>query len=266
MGAIKEAIVSAGERITRPKLERTRPMRNWSTLFDGPAAETTQADSKPGPAARQAHGGSLNDVVSRSVDLGYRVVDEYIRRGQQAARRISERSYDVQAITGDVQDLGVRTLQYASDFAALWLDLLQRAATDSALLRPQAAADSAKAPAASDGAREHSAPAAPGPATEHVQPVRVKIEVAAAQPTEVTLDLRPDATDRQLIVHALRAVDPDKPRLSDVGIRPGADGEPATLWVRVPPGQPAGVYSGVIVDQQSSRPVGTLSLRIAAQS
>lgn len=258
--------MSSGERIKRPKLERNQPIRSWSTLFDVPGAEATQADSKPGPAAHQAHGVSLNDVVSRSVDLGYRVVDEYIRRGQQAARRINERSYDVQAITGDVQELGVRTLQYASDFAALWLDLVQRAATDSALFRPQAAADSTKAPAADDAAKEDSPRAAPGPATERVQPVRVKIEVAAAQPTEVTLDLRPDATDCQLIVHALRAVDPDKPRLSDVGIRAGADGEPATLWIRVPPGQPAGVYSGVIVDGQSSRPVGTLSLRIAAQS
>jgi hypothetical protein len=261
--------VSSGERIKKPKLERTRPMRSWSTLFDVPGGETGQANSEPGPAARQDRSVSLNDVVSRSVDLGYRVVDEYLRRGQQAARRINERSYDVQAMTGDVQDLGVRTLQYVSDFAALWLDLLQRAATDSALLRPRGAANSARATTSSDRAGGDGARSAHDlqpAATQRAQPLRVKIEVAAAQPAEVTLDLRPEGTDLQLIVHALRAVDPDKPRVSDVGIRPGADGEPATLWIRVPPGQPAGVYSGVIVDRQSSRPVGTLSLRIAAQS
>ena len=94
----------------------------------------------------------------------------------------------------------------------------------------------------------------------------MKIAVAAAQPVEVTLDLRPDATGLQLIVHALRAVDPQKARLSDVGFRPAADGQPPTLWITVPQGQPAGVYSGVIVDEQSSRPVGTLSVRIAAES
>jgi hypothetical protein len=260
--------VSSGERIKRPKLERTRPVRRWSTLFDAPGAEPGRAKSEPGPAARRDRGASLSDVVSRSVDLGYRVVDEYIRRGQQAARRLNERSYDVQAMTGDMQDLGMRTLRYASDFAALWLDLVQRAATDSALLGPQAASDTARA-APSDGRADDGAHSARGPqpaAMERAQAVRVKIEIASAQPTEVTLDLRPDATGLRLIVHALRAVDPERPRLSDVGIRPGADGQPATLWIRVPPGQPAGVYSGLIVDEQSNRPVGTLSLRIAARS
>jgi hypothetical protein len=261
--------VGAGERIKRPKLERTRPVRSWPTLFDAPGATAGQANSEPGPAVRQAHGVSLNDIVSRSVDLGYRVVDEYLRRGQQAARRINERTYDVQAMTGDLQDLGVRTLQYASDFAALWLGLVQRAAADSAQFRPRAASDGAGATASGDRGSDDRARSAhaPQPAEpERTQRVRVKIEIASTQPAEVTFDLRSDAAGLQLIVHALRAVDPDKPRVSDVGIRSGVNGEPATLWIRVPPGQPAGVYTGVIIDAQTSRPVGTLNLRIAAQS
>ncbi len=202
--------------------------------------------------------------MSRSVELGYRVVDEYIRRGQQAARRINDRSYDAQAMTSDVQDLGLRTLQYASDFAALWFDLVQRSATDSAPRRPHAAADGAGGTPPDEGADRP--PPANGLSSTEPEPARVKIEIVSAQPTEVALDLRPSAPGQRLIVHALRAVEPDKPRLSDVGIRPASDGEPATLWIRVPPGQPAGVYSGLIVDEQSNRPLGTLSLRLAAQS
>lgn len=261
--------MSSSERITRPQLERSRPIRSWSTLFDTPGPQPSEANAAPpGSAARQDRGVSLNDAVSRSVDLGYRVVDEYIRRGQRVAQRLNERAYDVQAMTGDVQDLGMRTLQYASDFAALWLDLVQRAATDSALLRPRAT-DGAQATVSSDETGGDRGPTVrdPQPATTgRTQPLRVTIEIASAQPAEVTLDLQPDATGLPLIVHALRAVDPEKPRVSDVAVRPGADGQPATLWIRVPPGQPAGVYSGVIIDAQSSRPVGTLHLRIAAQS
>lgn len=251
--------MSSGERLKRPKLHRTRPIRSWSTLFDGGGAEANHASAP----AREDHAVSLNDVVSRSVDLGYRVVDEYIRRGQEAARRINARSYDVQAMTTDLQDLGVRTLQYASDFAALWFDLVQRAATDSALLKPQAEADGTGATTRDDMGGP--APVHGHPAAAAV-PARVKIEIASAQPTEVALDLSPGATGLPLIVHGLRAVDPEKPRLSDVGFRSGSDAQPPTVWVRVPPGQPPGVYSGVIVDGQSSRPVGTLSVRVVAAS
>jgi hypothetical protein len=257
----KEATVSSNERITRPKLARTEPIRTWSTLFEAPGAQASQDNSKPGAPPRTNHSVSLNDVVSRSVDLGYRVVDEYIRRGQQAARRINDRSYDVQAMTSDVQDLGVRTLQYASDFAALWFDLLQRSATDAALLRPSAAAHGAGNPSPDE--RAGSPPPADGYLPAGPEPARVKIEIASAQPTEVELDLRPDAAGRRLVVHALRAVDPKKPRLGAVGFRPGSEGQPATVWVRVPPDQPPGAYRGVIIDEENSRPVGTLSVCIA---
>ena len=82
--------------------------------------------------------------------------------------------------------------------------------------------------------------------------MRVKIEVTSTQPTDVTLDLGADAPGLQLIVHALRAVDPEKPRLTEVGFRAASDD------------QPPGVYSGLIVDEESSRPVGSVSVRVAA--
>jgi len=62
-------------------------------------------------------------------------------------------------------------------------------------------------------------------------------------------------------VHGLRAVDPAKPRLADVSIV--ADGDQVTVRVRVPPDVPAAVYNGLIVDEETSRPAGTVSVRIA---
>src|SRR5438128_27418 len=67
----EEATVSASDRIRRPPLDRTEPIRAWSSLFGA---------------------GPLNDVVTRSVELGYRVVDEYIRQGQKAAARFGSPS------------------------------------------------------------------------------------------------------------------------------------------------------------------------------
>src|SRR5262249_6551938 len=95
-------------------------------------------------------------------------------------------------------------------------------------------------------------------------PTRVRIEVRSAQPTEVAVDIRPEAANRSLIVHALRAVDPDKPRLDGVRFEPGSEEAAACLRINVPAGHPAGVDSGLRIDQETSRPVGTVSLTITA--
>ena len=83
--------MSTKDRVTRPEPERTHPVRSWSTLFGAPERD-----------------GGRDDVVSRSVDLAYRVVDEYVRQGQKTAQRLSERSYAPEAMARDVQDLTTR--------------------------------------------------------------------------------------------------------------------------------------------------------------
>ena len=90
--------MSSDARIKRPTLERTQPIRQWSTLFEAAGSSASPSDPAQGAEPRREGGSALGDVVSRSVDLGYRVVDEYLRRGQAAAKRVGERSYDVQGI------------------------------------------------------------------------------------------------------------------------------------------------------------------------
>ena len=250
--------MSASTRIRRPKLERTGPIRSWSSRFEAQTRQGTQAPPTPGAPAGGPPGPDLGDVVSRSVDLGYRVVDEYIRRGQRAAQRLSERSYDVQAMTSDLQDVAMRTLQFASEFARVWLDPMRRAATEVAPPGPPPTPGAPPTPSAPP------TPGTPTGETTRAQSVRVKIEVTSTQPTDVTLDLGADAPGLQLIVHALRAVDPEKPRLTEVGFRAASDDQPPTLRIVVPADQPPGVYSGLIVDEESSRPVGSVSVRVAA--
>jgi hypothetical protein len=65
------------------------------------------------------------------------------------------------------------------------------------------------------------------------------------------------------VAQALRAVDPDKPKLSDVAVAGGKGDEPVVVRIRVPAGQPAGVYNGLLIDEETNRPAGTLSVRIA---
>ena len=227
------------DRIRRPPLDRTEPIRAWSALFGS------------GP------GGSLTDVVSRSVELGYRVVDEYIRQGQRAAERFNERSYGPETATGDIQELGARMAQYASDFFGLWLDFMQVAMSGGALR---------EAPPADDGARPR--PAAPDNgagrrASDAPARTRVRVALVSLRPAEVSLDLRPEAAGRPLVAQGLRTVDPAQPKLDDVVLEAGPDGE-LLVRIRVPGDAPPGTYNGVVVDAETSRPLGTLSVRVGA--
>jgi hypothetical protein len=224
------------DRPKRPPLPRTNPIRTWTSLFGGSTPEAPTTGAAP-PA-------DLGNVIARSVELAYRVMDDYVQQGQRAAERIAGRAYGPDAWVTDAQDVTARVARYASDVMGLWLDAFDGA-------RP-AAAPTAAAPPPSNGA--------PAPARNGAP--WIVIEVAAAQPAAVTLDLRPGAAAGTLIVHALRDADVDKPPLRDVAVEPSPGDGPARVRVRVPPGQPAGTYHGLIVDEATNRPVGSVSVRL----
>ena len=81
-------------------------------------------------------------------------------------------------------------------------------------------------------------------------------------PVEVELSLDGAVSDGDLAVHAPRALDDTKPPLSQVEFDSAADGAPACLRVRVDADQPAGVYTGVIVERATHRSCGTLTIRV----
>lgn len=245
-------------RVTRPTLERSAPLRTWSTLFAG--ADSAQPN---GGASATGEAGAFGDVVSRSVDLGYRVVDEYIRQAQKTAQRLNDRTYGTEAMTGDLQDLAMRMTQYASDLAAVWIQLVQLGTTGRPGPSPAPPGETASpdvdvAPAQGCGATTGSPEIpSPPPAT-----ARVRIEVGATQPTEVAVDIRPDAIGRALIVHDLRTADGRTPRIRAVQFEPATADTPACVRIRVPPRHPPGVYNGMVIDERTSRPAGTVSVTI----
>jgi hypothetical protein len=235
------------ERVTRPRPARTAPIRQWSTLF-GQADEDRAAREGVEPAAGGDGASSLDEVLSRSVELGYRVVDDYMRQGQEAARRLRAGSYGAAALATDVQELVIRMARHASDFLEVGLELLDLAA--GARGKPAAAGSA-------------DAPPSPGPDVAAAgQPARVRLAISSARETDVVIDLRPELMGGRLVVQALRAVDPTLPALTDVGLEPATSDAPVTLRVRVPDGHPPGSYSGVVVEESTGRPVGTVCVRI----
>jgi hypothetical protein len=250
---------SIESRFKRPELERSEPRRNFSGVF-GPVA----------PPAAAADG------VARGVDLGYRVIDDYLRQGQNFARNMFDRpGAEPGAASNDPQRLAERMLHYASDLAAAWFEYV-RVIGASAGARPPDPSSAAVSGRAGpfdiesplpDPATEAAAaaPVAPSPApAEPATATRIALALASKQPTEVVVELKPGSAGLALSAHDLRAREPNVPRIAGVLIASDSKNDLVTIQITVPDDQPAATYHGIILDDATNLPRGTLSLRISA--
>jgi len=244
--------MSSDKRTKRPSLDRTQPIRSWSTLLGVPGG--SGADPADAAAGDGKHPSRLEDAISRSVELGYRVVDDYIQQGQRAAQRMSAGTLTAEAVASEAQDLGGRIARYASDFFGAWVELLDLAAAGSAARQA--------APAASAPQSGTSPSPEPPPARRAAAGLRV--QVVAARPVEVALDLRPERVSGPLRAHELRSADARKPRLADVTIHADGAGATPVLRIGVPDGHPAGAYEGLLLDEATNRPVGSVRVVLGA--
>jgi hypothetical protein len=178
------------------------------------------------------------------VDLGYRVIDEYLRQGQRAARALGDRSPDIAGGLGALPDFYARFSRYASDFAGLWLEMLGGAGV--------------QPPFATSPVQEPEPESAPAAAAELPA---LGVEVRSESATSIELELRPAARFRALAVHDLRSREIGAPRLR-ARCETEADTGRVRIVVEVPRDQPAGAYSGLLLDADASVPVGTLSVRV----
>jgi hypothetical protein len=256
--------MSTNDRRRRPPVERTHPVRSWAALLDGGARRASEADA---PASDPA--GRVTHAVSKSVEIGYRVIDDYLQQGQRVARRLSDGSSGAEIWATEIQDLGVRMARYASDFMAAWMELLELTARGGGgaprpAARPETAGPSASPPApAAHRSPGATSPAGPAPAAE--PGARVRVAVRSRLPIEVDVDYRPERVGGPAVrAHALRAFEPEKPRIEGVSFRPQTAAEPATLFVHVPDDQPAGSYEGLLVDEATNRPVGSVRVDVIA--
>lgn len=292
----------AGEEIPafrRPELPRTQPLRNWAGLFGGAASvpgagpAVAAARGFMDAAASAATGAALplGDAVARGVDMGYRVIDDYVRRGQQAARSAWSPSSPTagqtsEAAPADVQRLMGRMLQYASDFTSVWFEMLNLATSTAAAARltnptTPPPPPTTKPPTAGGAGPFHTGggvhgvhPAGPGSAPKRAaraevhaagkarSQTKVSVELRSRRRTTASVELRGGSAGLALIAHDLRAADDKAPRLRDVRLIPRPAEDRVLVKIRVPDTQPAGAYSGLIVDRDTSLPRGSITVRV----
>jgi hypothetical protein len=234
------------DRVTRPKLERSAPVR---TLFSTPGRPTPAG---PGD-------------VGRGVQLGYTVIEDYLRQGQELAKAMVTPGAAVSP--PDPQQMANRLVQYATDFAGAWLEYLQTAMSLPGMVPGTASPATPVGTAGPFDIGRHAAEPARGPdpsqaregTREGTSRPALTLDVQSSKRVNVTVELKPVAASLPLVVHELRSGDGAAPRISEVSI---VHGDRLVVRLRVPDGQPPGTYSGLIVDTKDNLPRGTMTVQI----
>jgi hypothetical protein len=173
---------------------------------------------------------SVNRIISHAVDLGYKVIEDQIRQGRQAAERFRAGAYNSGDAEEDIKKLMERMLYLVKELGVVGFDLA------SAVIRDPR---SSSALGGSDLVIE----------THTARPVRVKYHV--------------DPTSSRFVpsVPALYSANRDVPPLRSVRFEV-RDNRPL-LVVDIPDRQPAGIYAGAIVDMESNQAAGFISISLS---
>jgi hypothetical protein len=169
-----------------------------------------------------------------------------------------------------------RMFQYASDLASLWLDYTkatmgQTPFTPPAAGRPPPSAAQHVGPFDLGGdAETQPSRVAQGVKKGSSQSVSeapsVSVDILSKGRAEVTVDLKPGSAKGALHVHDLRASSPRMPRISGVTVEGYALENRVVVRLKLPDDQPAGTYTGVIVEDETNLPMGTVSVRVVGQA
>jgi hypothetical protein len=254
-------------RLHREDPVRTGPVRDWSTLYrrsdswgtGNPAASPESMNH--GASNHGAGNHSTDDVVTRGVELGYRVIEEYLRQGQRVAQQINGQSYSIGRAGADLQELVERVFRDSTDLLSLWVGFVSSLAANPEFTRAfSRAGQPSPFESPQRGTSAYAASSNGGP--PH-QGTVVSIEIVSSGSIQVTLDLYPQSAGLPLVTPGLHALNGQTPPLTDITFEPGSESGVPRLRVRVPEGQSPGVYTGVVVDRNTGLPRGTLSVRVS---
>jgi len=235
------------KRLRRKDPPRVAPVRNFANLYRQPESLNGDANlGDPGSSPKPRGAESGRSRTADGVSLAYRVIEKHISDGRKAAQQFNTQPYGGTSVTAPFQALLDRIIRYQNELVPLWLDLL------GALSRTDLANATHLA--------ETEVPAREGVSTSGGD---VSVEIASMQAAEVWLNLQPRSDRFVLATPGLHSLESSKPPLTDVRFVPGRNGDRNKFSIKIPTRQPAGIYSGVVIDSATGQARGTLSVRIA---
>jgi hypothetical protein len=229
----------------RTKLTREPPVRT------GPIRRPARALWAVNGTAKAVNG-TMNDVVERSVDTAYMVIDEYMERGRAAARLQTERTDGRDEMSTD-DPLYTNPFGVTSELMAPWVQLMRMWANGVASLVPGGSS-------AVNTWMNAFTPAGMAWAGMTMD-TKVAVRVKSIQEVAVTVDLTPGAGALKLRAERVgqkgKSASAPKVDADLVSTAPGL----VTVTVTVPDGQPKGLVSFTIRDS-SNQPRGTMQVNV----
>jgi hypothetical protein len=241
------------DRIKRPPAERTEPRRQWSSGVGAEQPDASRQTKQPQDAAYQ----TINDA--------YRLIDDYMRQGQQMAENFWVPLGDAAAPFREAPERFLRAL---GDMTMAWVEVMQQWTATAPSAGSQTATGRAGpfagvTPSATGTGDTRVTPSTNTPAAGAAGSASLRVAVTAANPIELVVDLSERVEAAELILTELRDPVGGNAPLTDVSIRPGVDGAPYVKVV-VPAEHGLGTYNGLFLDRTTRRPRGTLSLTLLA--
>jgi len=239
-----------GERIRRPTLDRTQPYRTFARVW-GASTRSSQAseEEREDSAASEndAEGDGEGGFIEDGVRAAYTVLDAYLRHGRRVARKIGRVSWPTMMSDRRLRQRQARILQLASELTANYFDLLGFV-TESLL-------------SGYGSDRESQDPRYAAEATDDRAPsMSVVYDIASVRPAVVQLEFQPGKATSRITSHGLRSLDQGCPPIHAAFEARGQHG--VVVKVRVPTDQPPGLYNAILLDSDTGRIVGSMSLEL----
>jgi hypothetical protein len=224
------------DRLVRADPERTKPIRNVSHHLRHSSlirrGDTPMADNTTKPQPRTA-----NAIIGDAVSRGYKVIEDQIQQGRDAAERFRAGTYNSGNAEEDIKTLVNRMMDLAKDLGTAGFELAAAAIRDP------------RAP-----------PRDPHSTPSPSQSPDVAIETHSARRVQVTCKLSPPSARFVPSVPALYSNNPEVPPLK--GIRLEVRDSRPVLIVTIQDNQPASTYAGAIVDLETNQAGGFVSVSI----
>lgn len=239
--------MSDSNRFHRDNPVRTGPIRHFSGLYQWSPCDSNSMKTSESQVSNGVPTDGHETSGADGIGLAYRVIEKHISDGKRNAGQFNSQPYDVRGLTDGFQELLERTVRYQSELIPLWIEAFSSALK----IDPQRTPN----PPGSVWRPENNGTASRGPNA-------ISIEMASVRPVQVSLELREHSESRPLLSLGLLARDESKPRLNGVTFTETTGGS-IKLRISIPDTQPPGIYSGVIVDRDTSEACGILSVVIA---
>ncbi|MGI9508831.1 MAG: hypothetical protein ACR2QJ_05730 [Geminicoccaceae bacterium] len=248
-------------RLKRPPLDRTAPIRNLGKAFHQ-NGETPRSKQPDQPIDHVA-GPGLEDAVSEGVRLGYSVIEDQIRQAQGLASKLNPGGYGLfgreQAGGGEIKPLLDRLLRTYGDLTNVWLEVLNATLGNTDILNTMLGKEQAEPNGSSPKARADS----PRPAEGSTNGISaVSFNIIGKGPIETDIRFFGGGEATSFVVQDLRSREQAAPPLDDITLIQASNEAPARIVVKVPNEQPPGLYQGLILDQLTDAPIGSLGVKI----